>query len=299
VKSESATCPVCDCLLLGPRSHSFFRHCVSCGLQVSSPAPTTGVVTNQAPLTVIKSLSLLQREQLRIAKLTESRDHLIDFGSGVGSFLDACKKFGQWSHVIGVEPDIQSRQAALSLGLDVFDSLLSTPMPSKSQKTVITLWHSLEHLPMSAIDELIDFCFQTTSFELLIAVPNGECFLWQKFGSSWPYFDPERHYYQFTEGALDAFAKKYELRIVARYTSVFYELFALVQTMLNLSSRRPRNFFYNNIKRKGLRPRPHDLLWAVVVILFRLPLLLISAYSLLRKRNRSVLIFRMAPQVPE
>jgi SAM-dependent methyltransferase len=124
-------------------------------------------------------------------------DEILDIGTGLGFFLDACRQSGSRSYH-GIEPGlVQRRYAEVELGLgghidgDGLDAERALPFRPR----IITLFHVLEHLedPGSVLSRLADWL--APDGWLVIEVPDVSD--WTKLGlqhvhvSHRSYFTPE------------------------------------------------------------------------------------------------------------
>jgi 2-polyprenyl-3-methyl-5-hydroxy-6-metoxy-1,4-benzoquinol methylase len=132
---------------------------------------------------------------------------LCDIGCGTGAFLAAAAASG-WN-ISGVEPNTYARELSKRrLGADTCVSSFAELNCSESTFDVITLWHTLEHLPSP----------QQTLFEinrllkpggiLALAVPNLDSFESHVWKSQWIALMPPTHLYHFTARTLTQYMLK-------------------------------------------------------------------------------------------
>ena len=127
---------------------------------------------------------------------------LLDVGCGNGAFLYSMKELS-WE-VCGVEPDEKAVQYIhKELGLkNVKDGLLMDQRYEDQQFDVITLWHSLEHMPNPReVLEEIHRILRPDGL-LLIAVPNIKSYAAQRFKDLWYALDAPRHLIHFSPETL-------------------------------------------------------------------------------------------------
>lgn len=104
---------------------------------------------------------------------------LLDFGCGSGGMLTAlANNFS----VIGLEPDSGSRDAAIRLGHEVFESA-EIALASKVQVDMVTLFHVVEHFYEASIELNQIFELLRPGGILLIETPNSMDALLSKYES--------------------------------------------------------------------------------------------------------------------
>jgi 2-polyprenyl-3-methyl-5-hydroxy-6-metoxy-1,4-benzoquinol methylase len=124
--------------------------------------------------------------------LTQSQ-RVLDYGCGVGSFIDTLKKNN--IETVGVEPSEKARSIAKSKGLSVHDKLSF----NDKQYTTITLWHVLEHIPN--LNDVLSSLYNALDNQgtIFIAVPNYESPDSQRYKSNWAGLDVPRHLWHFSK----------------------------------------------------------------------------------------------------
>jgi len=145
-----------------------------------------------------------------------SNKTLLDVGAGTGDFLVAARRKG-WS-VYGVEPNRMARDKASEKGLQLSHEL-HNQLNRKYQ--VITLWHTLEHLPYleEQIDKLIS-CLEKEG-TLIIAVPNYMSYDARHYDQFWAAYDVPRHLWHFSRSSIEKLFSKYGMRIVKTRPMIF------------------------------------------------------------------------------
>ena len=287
-------CPLCEYHVELIDLGLSFQNCAQCGIQIAFPPPESGILTNQSINSEFHQDGLLQREQAKIARNSTNLLRLVDLGCSSGRFMLACKRSRTWNQVFGVEPDSLSRRSAIDNGFDVFESLDQLSRQYSLSETLYTMWHSLEHFAANDIDHLFTLCASEEQVEFLIAVPNSDSFLFKRFGRSWAYYDDVYHFFQFNIPSLSFLASKHGFAMDRLRASFSYEVFAIIQTILNTSTSRPRNYIYSQVKRNGSRLSFRDMIWSVTTII-RHPLLLSRAcLALFSWSAHSVLIVKFS-----
>ncbi len=173
------------------------------------------------------------------------RETLLDVGCGSGGFLHAQRE--RFRRVVGVEVSPACREfARRELGLRVEESVPSDLPPL----SVVTFWHSLEHLTLAQIDGALGAvrgqCSPRT--RVIVCVPNAASALYQFIGERYPYFDAEEHPQQFTEDSLDRVMVRGGFVLERRLFALGYSSFGYLQGLLNCAAS-PRNYLYQRLKR--------------------------------------------------
>jgi len=136
---------------------------------------------------------------------------MLDIGCGTGEWLSFLKK-KHWD-VLGIEPDADVRRYCVevkNVPVKDLDALQHLPDASFS---VITLWHSLEHMhylheTMLQIKRLLrpgGFC--------LIALPNIEAKAAKQYETYWAAYDVPRHVYHFSSSTVSRLAGMHHLAV--------------------------------------------------------------------------------------
>ena len=159
----------------------------------------------QKPSKIIDYLySLVQTLMLKykwsiIRPYIKGKKNSLDIGSGVGVFGKYCLKKGLKQVV--VESNLKAFKIGVDKGLKSFNSLKKIPLNYRYQ--VITLWHSLEHIPnLNETLKKINTVLNNDGI-LVIAVPNLNSFDSKYYGNNWAAFDVPRHLWHFTEKGLE------------------------------------------------------------------------------------------------
>jgi 2-polyprenyl-3-methyl-5-hydroxy-6-metoxy-1,4-benzoquinol methylase len=145
-------------------------------------------------------------KKVRIIPFT-GEGRLLDVGCGNGAFLYSMRQLG-WD-VWGVEPNEKAVQHVYEeLGLkNVKGSLLLEQGYEDQQFDVVTLWHSLEHMPNPR--EVLEEIHRILKLNglLLIAAPNIKSYAAQRFKNLWYALDAPRHLIHFSPDTLSYLLK--------------------------------------------------------------------------------------------
>lgn len=226
-----------------------YRRCTSCGHELRLADQMQSYMVNEAlSLDRVSRMDMRDRFQVALAnRVAVERNMLLDVGSGSGRFLFHAKRHFK-SH-LGIEITEECiRFARQNLGLRIetkFDSAHEIP-------SLVTMWHSLEHLPIKEIESLLPELRGKLppSGRVLISVPNGSSSHFKFFKSSSVYYDLANHIHQFSTQSLNQLMDKYGFRLVSSHASFMYAFFGSLLSYLNLFSPR-HNFLYEEVRRKS------------------------------------------------
>lgn len=277
----ATTSPAARCWICGGDAAPVvgrYRRCADCGHEaLLAGGEVSGVVVNDDldPVRLRRADGLV-RAQRRVA-LQGARAHavLLDLGCGSGRFLHHCA--GLFRQRLGVEPEPASAEfARREFGLAVTDALpADLPPPS-----VVTFWHSLEHIPAAEIARLLDRLADAADADsrVLVCVPNGASFQSRWLGESYTYWDAPHHLHQFSTASLDHLLRRHGFEPVADAFIANYIAFGYTQSLLNTVV--PiRNYLYQKLKRGVSAPGPSRLT-AEIVSWLALPFAIAAAAPL-------------------
>ena len=150
------------------------------------------------------------RNKYNIACSNRTKPHILDFGCGVGDFLNYAKQKG--CDITGCDLSEDARKfASEKLGKTIVTPEEIFALPH-STFDVITMWHVLEHID--------DLRYQTEQLHRLlkdngrfvIAVPNYKSYDAQHYKDKWAAYDVPRHLNHFHKESLqNIFAGSFEL----------------------------------------------------------------------------------------
>lgn len=139
---------------------------------------------------------------------------LLDYGCGVGDFLLYSKNNNL--DVLGVEPNLNARQAALEkVGKDL---ILDIELKNIAETfDIITLWHVLEHIPNLCrfIEDLKNHL--NPGGEILIAVPNYLSLDAKFYKQYWAAYDVPRHLWHFSPQSMQQLFESFGMKIEKKY----------------------------------------------------------------------------------
>lgn len=209
------------------------------------------------------------------------RGPVLDVGCGRGFLLHFLSELGYEPH--GVEfSDVAAWHARNALHLPVAVEDFPSSPREKERYNAIIFWHSLEHFanPVGAIARASEAL--KTGGVLAIAVPNYGSWQARAFGRSWFHLDAPRHYYHFTERALEAILARHRFRIVQLdHFSFEQNPYGILQSLYNALGFR-FNLLYTLLKDRSARldeilQRPFQAAAIVLLLPVFLPLALLLA----------------------
>jgi len=153
---------------------------------------------------LVKSYTLKQKRKL-LEGLTNDKT-ILDYGAGTGDFSTELVKHN-WD-VCAFEPDPNARKKISKKNVEVklIESLSGL---SDSSRSVISLWHVLEHV--HKLDVTLEHFARILkpNGTLIIAVPNHTSFDAGFYKESWAAYDVPRHLYHFNPNTLKPLIEKF------------------------------------------------------------------------------------------
>jgi SAM-dependent methyltransferase len=255
--------------------------CRACGLGITDPRPRDPAVSYSADYYGRRhgfTAEHCWRRRLRWVKEAGHRERrLLDVGCGDGSFLLAASRAG-WT-VMGTELDpAVARAAGIPVETSIADVRKHGPFD------VVTLWHSLEHMPDPALtlDEVRGVLADEGT--ILIAVPDFGGWQARANGAAWLHNDLPRHLFHFTDDALSRLLANRGLRVVRRRHMEFeYDVLGWSQSLMNRFLAPPNAFFDLLRQRKPVRGARAAAHFGVGVLLSGLALPLVAAGAAARR----------------
>ncbi len=165
----------------------------------------------------------LRKKRELVQRLTGmEKGHLLDVGSGTGSFVSEMTKHG-WQ-VTGLEPDEGARGIAKKLYNAGLKDITEFYHLSANSFDAITLWHVLEHVhELSAYVEQLKKLLKENG-KLFIAVPNYTSKDAAIYKEYWAAYDVPRHLYHFSPRSMQALMEKHGLKIL-QHKPMWYDSF--------------------------------------------------------------------------
>jgi SAM-dependent methyltransferase len=190
---------------------------------------------------------LFMVERVRKATCGRSPGRVLDIGCGEGTFLSAMARRGWDAWGVEVSSDGAARAAARP-GLKIFDKRLEDCDLAPASFDLITLWHSIEHVPdPGALLRRAAGLLKEDGI-LFLAFPSAASWDFALFGPRWFHLDPPRHLHYFSPETMGALLERcgLEPRGVS-HLSFEYNPFGFVQSVMNLTMPR-MNYLYRRLK---------------------------------------------------
>lgn len=169
-----------------------------------------------------------------------SRRFLVDVGSASGRFLHQNRR--EFSRLLGVEVSPECVDFSRRLGLTIETDLPALEEPP----SVVTFWHSLEHIPGPAIRETLRKIAERAAEDtvVVVSVPNAESLQYRLLGERFAYYDAPNHLHQFTPRSLDRLFDGIGFERFRATGSPPYAAFGWLQGLLNLFNARHDYLYY-------------------------------------------------------
>jgi SAM-dependent methyltransferase len=219
----------------------------------------------------------------RVAKASRGLPpgRVLDIGCGEGTFLAAMARSGWESWGVEVSAEGAARAAARP-GLKIFNKRLEECDFAPASFDLITLWHSIEHVPDPESLLRVAAGLLKDGGRLFLAFPSADSWDFALFGPRWFHLDPPRHLHYFSSKTMGAVLERCGLKLDGvSHLSFEYNPFGFVQSVMNLFMRR-MNFLYRRLK--GTFPRgeaPARMEAALTMIQLPVLTLLSLPYTLL------------------
>jgi len=221
----------------------------------------------------LKPDKLNQAQLEMVQKRIRTIDHnLLDFGCGGGKFLLLAK--GVFNKVAGIEITPESVLVAESNGIMIHGNI------QKKDYTVITFWHSLEHLPFQTLKQILDEIRTSEIKYVILSVPNSKSATLKYFGDFDTFVDVDNHTFIFSKNSLVKLFSEIDFKLYASPQILRYTLFGSIQSSINFVTK-TKNQLYFILKRghgyKNISYFRHILLAPLYVIVCSIFLILAIA----------------------
>lgn len=214
--------------------------CKSCGLIFVNPQPPLTQLGRYYPAAhQVSEPAAYERLDARprvrdVSRLLQGLPgRVLDVGCGKGLFLAGLRDQG-WQ-AVGVEMSEASGKHARSLDLEVLSKPLEHCGFSQDTFDVVTLFHSLEHMPNPVQTLRLIHDILRPGGYLVVEVPNAGSWYARAFKGDWFHCDVPRHLFHFSRETLTKAVEFTGFKINKLSTvNVQYDAFGAVQSLLNL-----------------------------------------------------------------
>jgi SAM-dependent methyltransferase len=233
--------------------------CDSCGMKFVSPRPAGDALANYYGRGYYdkpgedsggggrKLARLFMAERVAKAGAGRAPGRVLDVGCGEGTFLAAMARRGWDSWGVEVSKEGAARAAARP-GVKIFDKPLEQCDFEPKSFDLITLWHSIEHVPDPGTLLKRVAALLKDDGAVFLAFPNGDSWDFRLFAEDWFHLDPPRHLHYFSPESMGRLLEKCDLNPIAiSQLSLEYNPFGFSQSALNLMTAR-FNFLYRKLK---------------------------------------------------
>lgn len=167
---------------------------------------------------LVKVHSLKRKLRLINSNLPNDKN-LLDVGCGTGDFLLTAIE-DKWN-AIGIEPNEKARQIANAKTNNVVFGTKKMVEFNSNSFDVITLWHSLEHIP--EFEECFTLLKKLLTHDgmLIIAVPNFRSYDAAFYKNFWAGYDVPRHLWHFSKSTIHKLAKGRNMKVIKTRPLIF------------------------------------------------------------------------------
>lgn len=184
-------------------------------------------------------------ELLRRAGIRNFHARILDVGcGGQAQWLQDLQRTG-FSNLLGIDPFIKADLNVHGIPIRQID-ISSYANHSSGHFDLITLHHSLEHIPnqldtLSATKRLL-----APSGTCAIRIPTASSLAWEKYGVDWVELDAPRHLYLHSKQSLQELAKSIGLELFdIQYDTTAFEFYGSEQYKLGIPLTDPRSLWVN------------------------------------------------------
>jgi 2-polyprenyl-3-methyl-5-hydroxy-6-metoxy-1,4-benzoquinol methylase len=185
---------------------------------------------------------------------------ILDLGCGRGLILQALQKQGWQCHGTELSETLAQSLAKQNIQIYTQPELTDANLP-ESYFDMITMWHSLEHMPhpVQTIAEIARIL--KPGGKLLLEVPNLASWQARIGGGRWFHLDSPRHLYHFTPSQLEAIFIEHGLSLLKTETlSLEQGFYGMYQSCLNRLTTE-NNVLYSLLKKHMPKHRGLKLVW--------------------------------------
>lgn len=170
---------------------------------------------------------------------------ILDVGcGGQAQWLQDLRRTG-FRNLCGIDPFINADLTIHGIPIRKTD-IFSFASSSSGQFDLVTLHHSLEHIPnqidtLSAIKKLL-----SPTGTCAIRIPTVSSLAWEKYGVNWVELDAPRHLYLHSKRSLQGLAESIGLELFEiQYDTTAFEFYGSSQYKLDIPLTDPRSLWIN------------------------------------------------------
>lgn len=257
-----------------------YKFCENCRIYVRSSGDHQTYMVNEKVDEPVNPTFLSKSLVKLVSGLSGNYGYgLLDFGCGNGRFLLTARK--HYSRNAGVEVSQESKRIAVLNSVQVYSEI---PLEGFE---IITFWHSLEHLPYSTLQLVLNSISVSDVQWVYLSVPNAESLTMKLFGDFDAFVDPENHSYIYSASMLISLFEGIGFKVVAQPRIIEYSVFGAIQSSLNMIIR-TKNELYLILKR-GIPFKRFSLFRHAFGLMLVIPVgIVVVAISFLSKKSDSV-----------
>ena len=246
MKSIDRYCFVCERIFNHFEKNGYLI-CSNCGHNIlQKRLEQTFIINDVLDVDSVMKKDIFVRYKVNITKKFMRNNLLIlDVGSGSGKFLYHVKNL--FNEHVGIEVTKECIEfSVVKLKLKVIADVDGL----NSKVSVVTMWHSLEHIPEKEIHKILNKIkmLSTEDVIIIISVPNVDSIQYKIFGKKFAYYDIPNHIHQFSVKSLNNLMAKYDFVPYKYFFSFSYSAFGYIQGFLNYFNKY-HNYFYYRKKR--------------------------------------------------
>lgn len=160
--------------------------------------------------------SLMIKRKMKWVFNYKSAGSILDIGSGTGDFLQAFNAL-HWKKN-AIEPSIKLHPVLKSKNIELFNSI---DLVEENSQDVISMWHSLEHIPNLEYTLRHLKRILKPDGVLFVAVPNYKAYDAKYYKSFWAAWDVPRHLWHFSREGLKSLMQNYGFSCVEEKPLIF------------------------------------------------------------------------------
>jgi len=163
---------------------------------------------------MVRNIALVMKRK-QIQKITNSRSgKILDIGCGTGEFLNVMQ-ISDWE-VKGIDASETARKIAFDKYNLSVDGIEAISALESDYYDIITMWHSLEHVPDPSLYlKNIKRALKQQGL-LLIALPNNESYDADHYQEAWAAYDVPRHLYHFSSASITNLLGLFDFQLRSR-----------------------------------------------------------------------------------